>query len=205
MRRLARATKKAPRFGLATLRCAALSVTLIMSSACSKPAKDEPGKGASGAAEASKSAAEGGGKLDRSFLPSKILAELESLELQGSPHCSATIEGLRGTLKDLASTRQALDVAANKGSAVTLLRDAATTLSKNTSKIAGLKGSDEEQRISAELTATLGDLAESLDEASKALAGDDRPGSDANHLRTANAVHNTLAAIDALLQQCSTL
>ena len=141
--------------------------------------------------------------LDRTLLPSEILAGLETIELKSEAPCSLAIDSLRPALAALANLRKALDRASNTADAVTLLRDAAATLRKQTQEIPARTESDELRRLRAELIATLGDLAKGLDTASEALKADNRSAADANHLRIKNGVQNTRSTIHALIEQCA--
>jgi hypothetical protein len=141
--------------------------------------------------------------LDRSYLPTAALANLEQLELDSQPPCSLTIESLRPALQSLADSREALETTTDKAAAVTLLSDLSASLAKHASGIENRSETDELKRFSAELRATLGDLAESLQLASIALSADDKPAAAANSRRIQNGVANTRSTIDGLIQQCA--
>lgn len=160
-------------------------------------AKDEPTEAAKASSEAAPAEA-----LDRSYLPMAALAELDQLELDSQPPCSLTIDSLRPGLQGLADARKALDAATDKAMAVTLLSDLSASLAKHGSAIEARNETDELRRVSAELGATIGDLAESLQLASNALSADDKPASAANLRRIQNGVANTRSTIDALIHQC---
>jgi hypothetical protein len=174
----------------------------LATSGCSKKDTD-----AAPATEATKTAPETKAAaveaLDRSYLPTAALTALELLELDSQPPCSLTIDSLRPALEGLAEGRRALDAAEDKAAAVTLLSDLSAALAKQSAALSTRDETDELRRISAELTATIGDLAESLQLASNALSAADKPGAAANLRRIQNGVDNTRSTIDALIQQCS--
>jgi hypothetical protein len=177
-----------------------LVVGLALPGGCGK-SEDDESAGAQRNGEASKA-----GKveaLDRSYLPSAHLAELDSLALDAAPPCSLTIDSLRPVLAGLATTRKALDAATDKATAVTLLSDASAALSEQSAALAPGSETDELRRLRAELLATLGDLADGLQKSSNALSAANKPAADETLRRIQNGVQNTRSTIDALVQLCA--
>lgn len=177
-----------------------LVIGLTLPSGCGK-AEDDPAAGAK-----KNGAASSAGKvesLDRSYLPSAHLAELDTLALDAAPPCSLTIDSLRPVLAGLAKTRNALDAARDKATAVTLLSDASAALSKQSAALAPGSETDELRRLRAELLATLGDLADGLQKSSNALSAANKPAADETLRRIQNGVQNTRSTIDALVQLCA--
>ncbi len=195
------ASPREPNWSSHRLPCfAALLVGLVLHSGCGKTeddaaAKSSEQKGTSKAAEPE--------ALDRSYLPNAFLSDLETLALDTEAPCSGAIDSLRPVLAELAKTRKALEAAADKATAVALLSDASAALSKQSAAIAPGSETDELRRLRAELLATLGDLADSLQGASNALSAANKPAADENLRRIQNGVQNTRSTIDALVQLCA--
>ena len=180
--------------------CLAMLTGMALLGGCTSSTEDAERKNNEPAAATTPTPAK---PLDRTLVPSEILAGLEEIELKSESPCSLAIDSLRPALAALAELRKALDLATESGQAVTLLRDAAATLRGHTRAIPARTESDELRRIRAELVATLGDLAEGLDEASAALKADNKAVADANHRRIQNGVQNTRSTIQAAINQCA--
>jgi hypothetical protein len=179
---------------------ATLLVALALPGGCGKAKDDATGKDPQQAAAAKTAGAQA---LDRSYLPNAHLADLETLALDAEPPCSQTIDSLRPILRGLAETRKALEAAKDTATAVTLLSDASSALSKQSASVATDTEMDELRRLRAELLATLGDLADALQKSSIALSAANKPAADENLRRIQNGVQNTRSTIDALVQLCA--
>lgn len=141
--------------------------------------------------------------LDPSYVPSEALEQLEGLALESTPPCSDTIETLKPALESIASFRQKLVAATTEAEVVQLLTALSTELTQRLPSIASRSETDELRRISAELTASVGDLAESLKLASDAITAQDKQASAAMTRRLQNGVANTRSSIERLIEQCA--
>lgn len=142
--------------------------------------------------------------LDPSFVPSEALEQLEGMALESLPPCSDTIDTLRPALDSTAEFRKKLAEATTEASAVQLLTALSTELSSRLPSIAARSETDELRRISAELSASIGDLAESIKLASDAIAAQDKQASAQVIRRIQNGVANTRSSIERLIEQCDT-
>ena len=141
--------------------------------------------------------------IDPSYVPSEALAQLEGLALDSTPPCSDTIETLKPALESIAVFRHKLVAATTEAEVVQLLTALSTELSGRLPSIAARSETDELRRISAELTASIGDLAESLKLASDAITAQDRQASSSLTRRIQNGVANTRSSIERLIDQCA--
>jgi hypothetical protein len=141
--------------------------------------------------------------LDPSYVPTEALEQLEGLVLESTAPCSETIETLKPALESIARFRQKLVAATTEAEVVQLLTALSTELTQRLPSIAARSETDELRRISAELTASLGDLAESLKLASDAITAQDRQASASMTRRLQNGVANTRSSIERLIEQCA--
>tara|TARA_R110002096_G_scaffold143328_3_gene299226 strand:+ start:89247 stop:89834 length:588 start_codon:yes stop_codon:yes gene_type:complete len=141
--------------------------------------------------------------LDPSYVPNEALEQLEGLTLESTLPCSDTIETLRPALESIASFRLKLVAATTEAEVVQLLTALSTELTQRLPSIATRSETDELRRISAELTASVGDLAESLKLASDAITAQDKQASAAMTRRLQNGVANTRSSIERLIEQCA--
>lgn len=180
---------------------AALLVGLALLGSCNKSDSDAPESQDQGASKAKTKAKVV--PLDPSYLPTDLLAQLETLNLETQPPCSLGVDSLRPLLTSLADSRKSLAAATDKATAVALLSDASAALSTQSAGIAQLTETDELRRTRSELIASIGDLAESLQLSSIALSTDDKSAAANNLRRIQNGVQNTRSTIDDLIQQCA--
>ena len=141
--------------------------------------------------------------LDRSYVPIDALEQLEGIALESFPPCSDTIDTLKPVLDSIASNRKKLKEATTEASVVQLLTALSTELTSRLPSIAARSESDELRRISAELSASIGDLAESLKLASDAITAQDKQASAQVIRRLQNGVANTRSSIERLIDQCA--
>ncbi|MCP4445939.1 MAG: hypothetical protein GY811_11425 [Myxococcales bacterium] len=141
--------------------------------------------------------------IDRSFVPSEALQQLEGMALQSNPPCSDTIDTLTPALESIASNRARLDQATTAADVVQLLTTLSAELDSRLPSIEARSETDELRRISAELTASIGDLAESLKLASDAITAQDRQASGQVLRRIQNGVANARSSIERLIDQCA--
>lgn len=141
--------------------------------------------------------------LDPSFLPTDALAPLHGMNLDSEPPCSLTIDTLRPALKSVAEHQEKLAAATSEATAIRLLNDLSSDLRARLPAIQPRTESDELRRISAELSASLGDLAESLQLASDALGNHDTSAAATTLRRIHNGVANTRSSVEGLIEQCA--
>ncbi len=140
--------------------------------------------------------------LDPSYVPIDALEQLDGLALESTPPCSDTIETLKPALESIAMFREKLASATTEAEVVQLLTALSTELTERQPSIASRSETDELRRISAELTASIGDLAESLKLASDAITAQDKQASATTTRRLQNGVANTRSSIERLIDQC---
>ncbi len=140
--------------------------------------------------------------LDPSTLPTQSLAELARIELTSQPPCSDTIETLRPTLESVASFRKQLVEASDAQTAALVLGNLSKDVRSRVPAIAVRGETDELRRISAELTASVGDLADSIQAAADALTAKDQQASTNAIRRIDNGVSNTRSSIERLIREC---
>ncbi len=141
-------------------------------------------------------------EVDPSSLPIQSLAELAHIELASQPPCSDTIETLRPTLESVASFRKQLAQATDVQTATRVLGKLSKDVRSRVPAIALRGETDELRRISAELTASIGDLAESIQAAADALMANDQEASANAIRRIENGVTNTRSSIERLIREC---
>lgn len=141
--------------------------------------------------------------LDPSLVPTEALAQLQGIDLDAEPPCSLTIDTLRPALESIASGQQKLAAATDEATAVALLTALSAELRSRLPAVAPRNETDELRRISAELSASLGDLAESLRLAAEALTARDKQAAAANLRRIDNGVANTRSSVEGLIRQCA--
>jgi len=141
--------------------------------------------------------------LDPSYVPTDALEQLDGLALESAAPCSDTIETLKPALESIAMFRVKLVAATTEAEVVQLLTALSTELTERLPSIAARSETDELRRISAELTASLGDLAESLKLTSDAITAQDKQASANMTRRIQNGVANTRSSIERLIDQCA--
>ncbi len=141
--------------------------------------------------------------LDPSYVPNDALEQLEGMALESFPPCIDTIATLKPALDSIAAFRKQLAEAATQASVVQLLTALSSELSSRVSSIATRSETDELRRISAELNASIADLAESLKGLSDAITAHDKQASAQASRRIQNGVTNTRSSIERLIDQCA--
>jgi hypothetical protein len=141
--------------------------------------------------------------LDPSYVPIDALEQLDDLALDSAAPCNDTIETLKPALESIAMFRGKLVAATTEAEVVQLLTALSTELTERLPSIAARSETDELRRISAELTASLGDLAESLKLTSDAITAQDKQASANMTRRIQNGVANTRSSIERLIDQCA--
>jgi len=141
--------------------------------------------------------------LNPESVPIAALREFEAMPLRSRPPCSDTIESLRPILNDAAATRKQLSTVHSTENAATLLTNLAASMRTKRLRLATRTETSELQRISAELNAALGDLAESLQLAADALTANDQEAATKLTLRIENGVSNTRTSIERLIEECA--
>ena len=141
--------------------------------------------------------------IDPSVLPLEALEQLEGINLAAQAPCSSTIQTLRPALESIAKHRKQLAAATTEAAAVSLLTALSAELATLLPAITPRAETDELRRISAEVIASMGDLAESLRLANEALSAQDRQASASVIRRIQNGVTNTRSSIERLIDQCA--
>jgi len=162
---------------------------------------DEPASGTTHAVPDTSPLAES--PADQSYLPHTALQPLETLLLESQAPCLETIESIRPILASIASYRTKLIAATSNEKAVKLLHALSTELSGEIDNIVSRNETDEMKRISDELSASIGDLAESIKLSGDALSAQNKQASASVLRRIQNGVDNTRSSIERLIEQCA--
>lgn len=141
--------------------------------------------------------------VDPSLLPVAALLELNSLPLHTETPCSKTIETLRPVLDQLAQHRANLEKLTTQQQAIKELGSLAATLRSSVETIEPRKESPELRRISAELVASITDLAESTELLAKALGAQDKQAAANTMRRIKNGIGNIQISVKGLVAQCA--
>lgn len=141
--------------------------------------------------------------LDPHFVPNEVLEGLEGMNLESSAPCSETLRTLKPVLNSIAEARAELAGATTEAEVIRLLGALSSDLNARLPLLAKRNETDELQRISAELVASVGDLAESLTLASEAIVAQDKEASSKVTMRLQNGVTNTRSSIERLIDQCA--
>lgn len=141
--------------------------------------------------------------LDPRWVPTEALAALQGIELNAEAPCSLTIDTLRPALESIADYQKKLASATSEETAIQLLAQLSDDLRARLPTIAARTENDERRRISAELSAALGDLAESLQLASEAIRNHDKSAATTTMRRIYNGIANTRSSVEGLIEQCA--
>ncbi len=141
--------------------------------------------------------------LDTAFIPIEVLTQLEGISLTSNPPCTESLESLKPLLTAISAGTHRLAKADNLSSVAKTLAALSDNLSVLGQKIVPRTESEELRRISAEVLATMTDLAESLKLASDAAVQNNKQGAGAATRRLQNGVANTRSAIEGLANQCA--
>ncbi|MBL4636792.1 MAG: hypothetical protein JKY56_23275 [Kofleriaceae bacterium] len=143
------------------------------------------------------------GPLDTAFVPIDVLTELEGISLTSNSPCTESLESLKPLLAAISAGTQSLAKADSLSSVGETLATLSDKLSVLATKIIPRAESEELRRISAEVLATMTDLAESLKLASDAALKRNKQEAGAATRRLQNGVANTRSAIEGLANQCA--
>lgn len=143
------------------------------------------------------------GPIDPAFVPLDALNELMGISLESSPPCTETLSTMRPLMSTISKSIEALNKAGNLQDTGTILSTLSEQMSLLTKKVPPRSESEELRRTSAEVIATMTDMAESLELLSKATLSKDKPGAGAAMRRLHNGVANARSAIEGLANQCA--